>query len=108
MCESFFAALESELLARWRFKMQTKVRNEVFSFIEGFYNPRRRHSPIGYLSTVEFEQCYHQPAVDPGPPQGAAVLAPVEDASRRQRRSLIGAPRGSRTRVWAGPEEWLR
>jgi hypothetical protein len=87
MCESFFAKLECALLAQWRFKTQTGARNEVLLFIEGFYNPRRRHSSIGYLSTVEFERRYHQPAVDPGPPQGAAVLAPVKDASRRQRRS---------------------
>jgi putative transposase len=87
MCESFFATLECELLARWRFKTQAEARNEVFAFIEGFYNPRRRHSSIGYLSPVDYERQYQQRAVDPNPPQPAAVLAPVKDASRRQRRS---------------------
>jgi putative transposase len=87
MCESFFATLECELLARCRFKTQAEARNEVFAFIEGFYNPRRRHSSIGYLSPVEYERRYHQPALDPDPPQPAAVLAPVKDASRRLRRS---------------------
>ncbi len=47
MCESFFATLECELLARHRFKTQTEARNATFAFIEGFYNRRRRHSPIG-------------------------------------------------------------
>src|SRR5215469_16574795 len=49
-CESFFATLECELLERQRFKTQTEARSAVFAFIEGFYNPRRRHSSIGYLS----------------------------------------------------------
>jgi transposase InsO family protein len=38
MCESFFATLECELLARCRFRTQAEARNEVFAFIEGFYN----------------------------------------------------------------------
>jgi putative transposase len=50
MCESFFATLECELLARCRFQTPAEARSAVFAFIEGFYNPRRRHSSIGYLS----------------------------------------------------------
>jgi putative transposase len=46
MCESFFATLECELLDRCRFKTQAEARRAVFEFIEGFYNPRRRHSSI--------------------------------------------------------------
>jgi len=49
MCESFFATLECELLECCRFKTQTEARSAVFAFIEGFYNPRRRHSSIEYL-----------------------------------------------------------
>ena len=56
MAESFFATLECELLDRRRFKTQAEARNAVFEFIEGFYNPRRRHSSLGYLSPVEFER----------------------------------------------------
>ena len=92
MCESFFATLECELLARCRFRTQAEARNEAFSFIEGFYNPRRRHSSIGYLSPVEYECRYHQPTVNPDPSQPAAVLAPVKDASRRPRRSPSAIP----------------
>jgi putative transposase len=56
MAESFFATLECELLDRRRFKTQAEARIAVFSFIEGFYNPRRRHSSIGYLSPVAYEK----------------------------------------------------
>jgi putative transposase len=87
MCESFFATLECELLARCRFRTQTEARNAVFAFIEGFYNRRRRHSSLGYASPIDYEQQYREPAVDPSPPQHAAVLAPVNDASRGLRRS---------------------
>jgi putative transposase len=49
MCESFFATLECELLDRRRFRSQVDVRMAVFTFIEGRYNPHRRHSGLGYL-----------------------------------------------------------
>ena len=56
LCESFFATLECELLARRRFGSQAEARMALFSFIEGWYNPRRRHSGLGYLSPIEFER----------------------------------------------------
>jgi putative transposase len=56
LCESFFATLECELLARRRFATPAEARLGVFDFIEGFYNPRRRHSALGYLSPLEFER----------------------------------------------------
>jgi putative transposase len=56
MCESFFATLECELLDRHRFRSHAQARMAVFHFIEGFYNPSRRHSAIGYLSPNEFER----------------------------------------------------
>jgi putative transposase len=98
MCESFFATLECELLARCRFKTQAEARSAVFAFIEGFYNPRRRHSSIGYLSPIDYERQYCQPAVDPGAHQPAAVLAPVKDASRRLRRSPVAIHDGHSAR----------
>jgi putative transposase len=55
MCESFFATLECELLARRRFTSQAEAKMAVFSFIEGWYNPARRHSSIGYLSPIAYE-----------------------------------------------------
>jgi putative transposase len=56
MCESFFATLECELLDRRRFATPAEARLAVFDFIEGFYNPRRRHSALGYLSPLEYER----------------------------------------------------
>ena len=54
--ESFFATLECELLDRTRFATPTQARTAVFEFIEGFYNPRRRHSALGYLSPADYER----------------------------------------------------
>ena len=79
MCESFFATLECELLDRCRFKTQIEARSAVFNFIEGFYNPRRRHSSIGYLSPIDYERRHHAAAVDRDAHQPAAVLAAVKD-----------------------------
>ena len=56
MCESFFATLECELLDRRRFKTQSEARMAVFEFIEGWYNPHRRHSALDYLSPINYER----------------------------------------------------
>ena len=56
MSESFFATLECELIDRYRFKTQAEARMAVFGFIEGWYNPRRRHSSLGYESPISFEE----------------------------------------------------
>jgi len=55
MCESFFATLECELLQRRSFRTQVEARIAVFEFIEGWYNPNRRHSGLGYLSPMNYE-----------------------------------------------------
>ena len=79
MAESFFATLECELLDRHRFKTQAEARIAVFEFIEGFYNPRRRHSSLGYLSPVKFERQFAQTILAPGAHEHAVVLAPVKE-----------------------------
>ncbi len=56
LCESFFATLECELLDRQRFTTQAEARLAVFDFIEGWYNPRRRHSALDYLSPMAYEK----------------------------------------------------
>lgn len=61
MCESFFASLECELLDRARFASATEARMAVFEFIEGWYNPTRRHSSLGYLSPIQFEKNPNRP-----------------------------------------------
>lgn len=55
MAESFFATLECELIDRTVFRTRREARLAIFDFIEGFYNPKRRHSSLGYLSPVVFE-----------------------------------------------------
>jgi len=55
LCESFFATLECELLERHRFPTPGEARLAIFDFIEGWYNPRRRHSSLDYLSPIAFE-----------------------------------------------------
>lgn len=54
--ESFFATLKTELLHGHQFHTRQEARTEIFEYVEGFYNRRRRHSALGYLSPVEFEQ----------------------------------------------------
>ncbi len=61
LCESFFATLECELLNRRRFRSQVEARMAVFEFIEGWYNPHRRHSSLDYESPISYERS-HSPA----------------------------------------------
>lgn len=56
MAESFFATLERELLDRRRFRTQAEAKLAVFEWIEGWYNPHRRHSSLGRISPVNFER----------------------------------------------------
>lgn len=55
MAESFFGTLECELLDRYSFRTQAEARQALFRYIEGWYNPRRRHSCLDYLSPAKFE-----------------------------------------------------
>ena len=89
MCESFFATLECELLDRCRFRTQAEGRSAVFRFIEGFYNPRRRHSSIGYLSPIDYECQHHAAAVTP-------THASLPSCSRPSRTSPSGGPQRGR------------
>lgn len=56
MVESFFASLECELIDRERFQGPVEARIAIFDYIEGFYNPHRRHSALDYESPVDFEK----------------------------------------------------
>ena len=53
--ESFFSSLKTERTARKTYRTRDEARADVFDYIERFYNSRRRHSTIGYLSPMEFE-----------------------------------------------------
>ncbi|MFG1685210.1 IS3 family transposase [Nonomuraea sp. NPDC049269] len=54
--ESFFASLECELIDQRTFRTRSEAERALFSYIEGFYNPRRRHSANGQLSPAEYER----------------------------------------------------
>jgi putative transposase len=56
LCESFFATLECELLDRSTFRTQEEAKLTIFCFIEGWYNPHRLHSALGYESPVSYER----------------------------------------------------
>ena len=54
--ESFFASLKKELVHDSDYLSRAQARASIFAYIETFYNPKRRHSSLGYLSPVEFER----------------------------------------------------
>jgi putative transposase len=56
VCEAFFATLETELIDRHTFRTRDEARLALFQWIEGFYNPKRRHSALGQRSPDRFEQ----------------------------------------------------
>jgi putative transposase len=56
LAESFVATLKTELLYRNTWPTRQAARTAIFEYIEGFYNSRRRHSALGHLSPVEFEE----------------------------------------------------
>ena len=62
MAESFFATLECELLGRTRFHDHHQAQREIFEYIEGWYNPHRRHQGLGYQSPMGFEKTYQEAA----------------------------------------------
>jgi putative transposase len=68
MAESFFASLECELLDRRSWKSKTEARLAVFSWIEAWYNPRRRHSALEYLSPANYERKHATTAHETGLP----------------------------------------
>jgi transposase InsO family protein len=54
--ESFFGTLKSEQVNDQHYHTRTEARQDIFSYIEVFYNRQRRHSTLGYLSPAEFER----------------------------------------------------
>ncbi len=54
--ESFFSSLKTERTARKTYRSRAEAKADVLDYIERFYNPKRRHSTLGYLSPIEFER----------------------------------------------------
>jgi putative transposase len=63
MAESFFSTLQRELLDEHRWSTRRQLALAVFEWIEGWYNPRRRHSSIGNLSPIDYERSFTNAAV---------------------------------------------
>ena len=88
MAESFFATLECELLQRCSFKTQAEACMAIFAFLGSWYNTRRLHSALGYLSPNEFER-------------RAATACPMGTEDHREHTTLepfrIGRPK---SREW--------
>jgi putative transposase len=56
MAESFFATIKTELIHQQRFQSFDEARAAIFEYIEGWYNPHRRHSALGHLSPINYER----------------------------------------------------
>jgi len=54
--ESFFSSMKTERIQRRMYRTREEARADVFDYIERFYNPRRRHSILGYLSPMDYEK----------------------------------------------------
>ena len=85
MAESVFASLECELIDRRSFKTNTEARLAVFTWIEAWYNPRRRHSAHGRISPVNFERkhankLHRPPSVQHGLPTAGLCVAAATPA----------------------------
>ena len=82
VCETFHASLKKEKIYRQAWPTRAAARTAIFEYIEGWYNPRRRHSTLGYLSPIEFEQQHTELAQ-------LSLEAPFRPPDR-SRRSLRG------------------
>ncbi|WP_370771064.1 integrase core domain-containing protein [Actinomadura roseirufa] len=67
VAESFWARMQTELLDRQRRHTRDEHANAIFEYIEGFYNRRRRHSALDYMSPIQFETT-HSPNLISSPP----------------------------------------
>ena len=99
MAESFFASLECELIDRRTWKTFAQARMAIFTWIEGWYNPRRRHSGLGQKSPVSFEKALkaqsattHSAAID-GLPKGC--FAPVDKPPQAHIKQPSACPQAS-------------
>jgi len=81
MMESFFSSLEAEVLDRNRFRTREEARGAIFSWLAGWYNTRRRHSGVDYLSPQEFES---RSATRRRPSAASASGSPVVKPTRIQ------------------------
>ena len=65
VAESFFKTLKKELVRKTIFRTREEARDKIFEYIEMFYNSKRRHSYLGFISPNEFEKRYNQNVTQP-------------------------------------------
>jgi len=68
--ESFLGTLKMEWTRHRRYRTREEAKTDIFFYIEGFYNRRRRHSALGYVSPVDFERAYRE--------ESALILCPID------------------------------
>ena len=89
VCETFHATLKKEKIYRQSWPTRAAARTAVFEYIEGWYNPRRRHSTLGYLSPIEFERHHAELAQPCSRPR----IRPTDRSRRPRRRPQTGLQR---------------
>ncbi len=60
VAESFFKTFKRELVRKNIFKTRQEAKDKIFEYIEMFYNSKRRHSYLGFISPNEFEKKYNE------------------------------------------------
>jgi hypothetical protein len=83
VCETFHATLKKEKIYRQSWPTRAAARTAIFAYIEGWYNPRRRHSTLGYLSPIEFER-HHAELAQPtleAPNSGNGSVASISPSA---------------------------
>ena len=95
VCETFHATLKKEKIYRQSWPTRAAARTAIFEYIEGWYNPRRRHSTLDYLSPTQFERHHTEPRKaleDPISANGsvAATSSNASDGLRTRRISTVG------------------
>ena len=83
MADSFFASLECELVARRSWETKTEARLAIFTWIEAWYNPHRRHSSLGQISPINFERLNVQKKEDAKTPNPASSVDNSKPAQPR-------------------------
>ena len=92
MAESFFASLECELIERRSWRTLTEARLALFTWIEAWYNPRRRHSGLGQVSPANFERNHHDNTCSRRGCSGTP--APCRDGRRLPATAVVPLQRG--------------
>lgn len=95
--ETFHATLKKERIYRQSWPTRAVTRTAIFEFIEGWYNPRRRHSTLGYLSPADFEGLHAgpaSPALDAAISDDGSVATLIPKAADRLRTRRVSTISG--------------